>query len=133
MESREHAVVGAVVSTVGAALLQQFSLPVRSALWTYGLLLSVFVDLDHFLVARLKVGDWSHLRRAVENPVWAFTEQEAIFEGLTLDFERLLSHTLLGGVLTVAWYVLAPAVAAYTAAVLYFHILADVVRETGLA
>lgn len=133
MKSHEHAVVGAVVSTIGVAALRQFSRPVRAVLWAYGVLLSVFIDLDHFLIARAKAGDWSHLRAAVSDPVWAFTDQEAVFEELTLAFERLLSHTLLGGLLTLGLYLLSPAVAAYTGVVLYFHVLADIVREAELA
>lgn len=133
MKSHEHAVVGAVVSAVAAAFLRRFSLPVRAAFWVYGVILSVFIDLDHFLIARGKVGDWSHLRAAVADPVWAFTDQEAVFEELTLAFERLLSHTLLGGLLTLGCYPLSPVVGAYTAVVLYFHVLADILREAELA
>ncbi|PSQ02632.1 hypothetical protein BRC94_01230 [Halobacteriales archaeon QS_5_70_17] len=133
MKSHEHAAVGAVVGAIGVAALRRFSRPVRTVLWAYGLLLSVFIDLDHFLIARAKAGDWSHLRAAVADPVWAFTDQESVFGELTLAFERLLSHTLLGGLLTLGLYLLSPAVAAYTGLVLYFHVLADIAREAELA
>jgi hypothetical protein len=135
MKSAEHAAIGAVVSTVCVAAMRGRSIPRRIALLGYGLLLSVFVDLDHFLIARLRVGDWSHLRRSLADPVWAFTEQEEVFDDLDedIDFERLVSHALLGGLLTLGWYLVSPLVAVYTAIVLYFHVLADMLREAELA
>lgn len=133
MESSEHAVVGAAVSAVGVCFLRGRSLSTRLALFGYGLLLSVFIDLDHFAWARVKAGDWSHLSRAVTDPTWAFTEQDDVFEGLGIDFERLLSHLVIGGVSTAALWLVSPAVAVYNAVVVYFHVLADVLREAKLA
>ena len=135
MKSAEHAVLGAVVSTVGAALARGRSLSRRAALWGYGVLLSVFIDLDHFVIARLWTGDWSSLKRCLADPVWAFTEQEEVFDDLdrTIDVERLVSHTIIGGLLTLGWYSASPLMAAYTAALLSVHVLADALREAELA
>ncbi|WP_254536127.1 hypothetical protein [Halomarina litorea] len=134
MKSAEHATIGVVVSTVGVALMRSRSLPRRAVLWVYGVLLSVFIDLDHFVIARDRTGDWSILRRCLRDPVWAFTEQDEVFSDLEedIDFERLVSHAVLGGLLTAGWYLVSPVVAVYTAVVLYFHVLADVVREAEL-
>lgn len=133
MESSEHAAIGAVVSAVGVCFLRGRSLSTRLALFAYGLLLSVFIDLDHFAWARVQTGDWSHFTRAVTNPKWAFTEQDDVFEGASIDFERLLSHMVIGGLSTAALWVASPAIAVYNAVVVYFHVLADMVREAELA
>ena len=137
MYSREHFVLGAVVSGIGvAALRAAFSTPALAALFAYGVLLSVFIDLDHFAVARRHAGDWSHLRACVSDPVFAFTEQDEVFAGVPeqqIRTERLLSHALIGGALTAAlWFASVP-VALFTAAVVYVHVVADLLRDAGLA
>ncbi|MFD1513869.1 hypothetical protein [Halomarina rubra] len=133
MESSEHAAIGAVVSAVGVLSLRDCSLETRLALFGYGLLVSVFIDLDHFAWARLQEGDWSHLTRAVTNPKWAFVEQDDVFEGVEIDFQRLLSHVVIGGVTTLAFWLFSPAIAVYNAVVVYAHVLADLLRESRLA
>jgi hypothetical protein len=133
MESSEHAVLGGVVSAVGVSLLRGRSLAARLALFVYGLSLSVFIDLDHFAWARRQAGDWSHLVRAVTNPTWAFTEQEAVFEDVDVRQGRLLSHALIGGATTLALWTVSPAVAVYNAVVVYVHVVADLLRDAELA
>lgn len=136
MKSPEHATLGAI-----AAIALVFALPVSvpleaAALVAYGLLLSVFIDLDHFVVARYHAGDWSHLRRCVTDPVFAFTEQERVFEGVdtqTLEVHRLLSHLLLGGALVGALALFSSVYALFTAGVLYVHVVADLVRDGEIA
>lgn len=137
MYSREHFLIGIAVAGAGVvALRDAFSVPVLAALFAYGVLLSVFVDLDHFVVARRHAGDWSHLRDCVRDPVYAFTEQDEVFEGIPesqIRIERLLSHALLGGALTAALWVVSPLVAGFTAVVLYAHVVADLLRDAGVA
>lgn len=133
MESSEHAIVGAVVSAIGVGALRGRSLAARGALFAYGLLLSVFIDLDHFAWARRQAGDWSHLVRAVRNPRWAFTEQDEVFEGVNVTRGRLLSHALIGGASTLAFWTVSPAVAAYNAVVVSVHVVADLLRDAELA
>jgi hypothetical protein len=136
MKSPEHAAIGAV-----ASLLLAVALPVAvpfeaAALVGYGVVLSVFVDLDHFVVARYHAGDWSHLRRCVTDPAFAFTQQEQVFEGVdtrTLEVQRLLSHLLVGGVLVVSIALFRPVYALFTAGVLYVHVLADLLRDADIA
>ena len=134
MRSFEHASVGAVAGAVALFVLRRSSsLASNALLWAYGVLLSVFIDLDHFVIARRRAGDWSHLRAAVTNPVWAFTEQEEVFPDMRFPVERLLTHAVLGGVLTLLWLPVSATVAVFTAVVLYVHVVADVLRETGVA
>lgn len=130
MYSHEHAAIGAVVGAVSLPVLLP-GLPPRAwaAAWGYAVLLSVFVDLDHFVVARSRTGDWSHLRRALADPVGAFTDQDAVFAGMAIGYERLLTHALLGTGLCLVWYAVWPPFAAYTGVVLYAHVVADLVRE----
>jgi hypothetical protein len=137
MKSPEHAVLGAIASGILVAVLPGISVPLEAAvLFAYGLVLSVFVDLDHFLVARYHAGDWSHLRRCVTDPVFAFTEQEQVFEGVdtrTLEVHRLLSHVLLGGALVGVLALFEPIYALFTAVVLYVHVVADLLRDAEIA
>ncbi|WP_158056847.1 hypothetical protein [Halorussus halophilus] len=137
MKSHEHAVLGSVASVSFVFALPDVSFPVEAVvLVAYGVLLSVFIDLDHFVAARLHAGDWSHLRRCVTDPVFAFTQQEQVFDGVdtnTLETHRLLSHALVGGVLVVATTLLAPVYGLFTAVVLYVHVTADLLRDGGIA
>ena len=137
MKSHEHAVLGALASVALVLGLPGVSLPLEAVgLVAYGVLLSVFIDLDHFVAARLHAGDWSHLRKCVTDPVFAFTEQEQVFEGVdtnTLETHRLLSHMVGGGALVVATALLAPLYGLFTAVVLYVHVTADLLRDGGLA
>lgn len=132
MRSHEHAAVGAVVSIalVGAAGVDPV---VGAAALAYGVGLSVFVDLDHFLVARVRTGDWSRLRRALADPVWAFTDQEAVFAGLDIARERLFSHVAVGNVLVAGLAAVSTGAAALTAVVLGAHVACDLLRDHEIA
>ena len=137
MKSPEHAVLGAVASGILVLTLPGIAVPLEAAiLFAYGLVLSVFIDLDHFLLARFHAGDWSHFRRCVTDPVFTFTEQEQVFEGVdtrTLEVHRLLSHVVLGGALVAVLALFAPVYAVFTAVVLYVHVVADLLRDGGIA
>jgi hypothetical protein len=136
MKSPEHAALGSVASLLLVAALP-VSIPVEAALLVaYGVLLSVFVDLDHFVVARYLAGDWSHFRRCVTDPKFAFTEQESVFDGVdtrTLETLRLLSHLLVGGAWVGLLGVVRPVYALFTAGVLYVHVVADLLRDADVA
>jgi len=57
-------------------------------------------------------------------------DQGRIFDSSEVTtLERLLSHVLIAGVLVVGLGVVAPAIAVLTAAVLYVHVLADLVAD----
>lgn len=133
MRSFEHATIGAVVGALAVSVLARGrSLPTKLALWCYSLVLSVFVDLDHFAIAWLKTGEWSYLRRAVADPVWAFTRQEEVFPDVEMPLERLGSHLLIERVLSTAFRRFSRSLATFTTVVLYAHVLADVLREIEL-
>lgn len=134
MRSLEHATIGAVVGAVAVSVLARGrSSPAKLALWIYGLLLSVFIDLDHFPIARAKTGGWSHFTRAVRHPVWALTDQSKVFPDVEMALERLVSHVVIGGVLTVLVRPINRIVSTFSAAIICAHILADVLREVELA
>lgn len=131
MQSRAHAAIGAVVSAALVAVLWPGAdLAVAGALWGYGVALSVLIDLDHFVVARLAVGDWRHLRKVLARPAGVLWDQTWIFSEEALDeLDRLLSHAVLGGALVAGTWALDPTLATYTAVVLYAHVLADLLRD----
>lgn len=134
MRSHEHAAIGAAVGALAVTHLGRGrSLPAKLALWTYGLLLSVFIDLDHFLIARAKTGDWSHFTKAMGSPAWAFREQEQVFPDLEIRLERLVSHALIGSVLVRLLRQMSRTLGAFSAVVLAAHVLADVLRELRIA
>lgn len=133
MKSTEHALVGAVVSTIGVLVSgERFSRLEKVLLWSYGVFLSVFIDLDHFVLARHKTGHWSDLFEALSHPKRAFSAPGWLFEEVQMRIERLLSHVVIGGILTLFWLVIAPFVAVFTAVVVYAHILCDLLRDAEI-
>jgi len=139
MRSPEHAAVGLAVSLAGAATLGtvgSYGPATLAALVVCGLLLSVFVDLDHFVIERYRTGSWGALRRCLGNPIGAFTAQGEgwIFEdGAALERPRLVSHLLIGTGLVAALVAVDPAVAAFVGVVLLAHVGCDVLRDAGIA
>ncbi|PSP55381.1 hypothetical protein BRC82_05400 [Halobacteriales archaeon QS_1_67_19] len=136
MQSPEHAAIGAIASG-GLALALPVAVPLEAAaLFVYGVLLSVFIDLDHFVLARYHAGDWSHFRRCVTDPVFAFTAQERVFEGVdtrTLEVHRLLTHMLVGAAVVVGAAAVEFVYGLFTAGVLYVHVVADLLRDGEIA
>lgn len=136
MKSPEHAILGAATAGILVVALPGIAAPVEAlALFAYGLVLSVFVDLDHFLLARYHAGNWSHFRRCVTDPAFAFTQQEQVFDGVdtrALEIHRLLSHVLVGGALVAGTFLVAPIYAVFTAVILYVHVVADLLRDGGV-
>jgi hypothetical protein len=137
MKSPEHAVVGAVVGTAAVGVLfADAPLTTQVAIWAGGVFVSVFVDLDHFLIARRMAGDWSNLRRAVSNPRVGLVDQEEVFVDVDeprLRQYRLLSHLLVGGVLVAVLSQVESRLAVLAAVLLYAHVVADLLRDAELA
>jgi len=136
VNSHEHALGGLLTSVLLAgAFHSQFSPGGLAALVVYGVLLSVFIDLDHFLIVGVLDGELTTLRACLRDPVWAFTDQEAVFaEQSGLEVLRLLSHALIGGVLSVLFLVVsAPTLAVFTACVVAVHGVLDLLRDAGIA
>ena len=135
MKSIEHFLFCVpVVGCVLAGVAERYS-PLRLAvLAAYGVGLGVLIDLDHFVLARLRTGDWRHLHACVAEPKRVVTDQENLFEGTGgMARLRILSHVVLGGVLTVLARRVSRPVALLTATVLYVHVLADLLRDHGIA
>lgn len=133
MKSTEHAVAGAVVSAIGVlASGDRFSRSTKVLLWCYGVFLSVFIDLDHFVIARYKTGNWKWLFEALTHPRQAFTAPEWLFEDARMTSERLLSHAVIGGVLTLLSFAITPFLAVFTPVVVYTHVVCDLLRDTEI-
>ncbi|ELZ91563.1 hypothetical protein C440_14654 [Haloferax mucosum ATCC BAA-1512] len=134
MKSLEHAAVGGAVGGVVAVTPD----PPGSVafLVVAAAFLSVVIDLDHFVIARIERGDWDNLKLAVTNPRVGLLDQEQVFEefGGAFNRKRLLSHHLLGGV-AVGGLALsgAESLAAFVAIVLYVHVVCDYLRDLGFA
>ncbi len=132
MKSSEHAVVGTAVSMIGVRLFgQELSVAQKLGLWLYGVVLSVVIDLDHFVLGRYYLGDWSMLNEAISDPARAFTDPAWLFTDVDMETERLLSHAIIGGLLSLGLFVLTPLLGAFTALVLYAHGLCDLLRDTN--
>jgi hypothetical protein len=137
MKSPEHAAIGAVVGGgVVIVLFPTVALGPTVALWVGGALLSVLVDLDHFVITRWMTGDWSNLRRAISDPRVGLIDQEAVFADVDerrLRQYRLLSHLLVGGVVVGVSSQLSGRIAVFAAVLLYAHVVADLLRDAELA
>ena len=89
----------------------------------------MLVDLDHFLIARLKTGSWNAVRFCLANPAAAVVDQQRIFDGGDVGLlSRLASHLLIVGVVPVLAVTSVP-LAILTGVVLYVHILCDVLWD----
>lgn len=134
MYSKHHAVVSALVAT---ALALTFSwrtvafaqLPVIAVV-LYGTALGVLIDLDHFLIARVKTGGWDAIRFCLANPAAAVADQNQIFDrGDVGVLSRLLSHVVLIGLLVPLHFVFNIGLGIVVVSVLYVHLLTDLVWD----
>ncbi|PSQ21909.1 hypothetical protein BRD01_10720 [Halobacteriales archaeon QS_8_65_32] len=134
MRSSEHLLASVPATALAlAAVRRQCSRTRLAILGAYGLGLGVFIDLDHFLIARVYAGDWHHLTGALRNPIAAFSEQEGIFDDIRdMMYERLLTHVLVGGVLIGLAEGLSRPLAVVTAVVLHCHLLCDFLRDNRI-
>ncbi len=131
MYSKHHAIVSLVVTIGLLAVLDPivvwgWSLP-AVAVVAYGTTAGVLIDLDHFLIARLKTGDWAAVRFCLSNPTAAVADQRQIFEvGDVGVLSRLLSHLVIVGVGGVVLALVSLPLAVVTVVVWYVHIVTDV-------
>ncbi|APW99733.1 hypothetical protein CHINAEXTREME_19025 [Halobiforma lacisalsi AJ5] len=103
-----------------------------AALVAYGTAIGVLIDLDHFLIARLKTGGWDAVRFCLSNPAAAVADQSRIFDrGDVGVLSRLLSHLVLIGLLVALLALASVPLAVLTAAVLYVHLLTDVAWDAS--
>ncbi|WP_049923731.1 hypothetical protein [Halopiger djelfimassiliensis] len=93
----------------------------------YGTAVGVLVDLDHFLIARLKTGRWDAVRFCLRTPSAAVADQGRIFgQGDVGMLSRLLSHLLILGVVVPLLAAVSVPLAILTGAILYVHLVCDV-------
>lgn len=96
----------------------------------YAILIGVFIDLDHFVLARGGAGDWLELKKAVSSPFSAFTDAEQIFERNVFPSEaRFLSHIALLYLLTGLSFIVSGKLAFFTASIISLHITTDVYAD----
>jgi hypothetical protein len=126
--SKGHALVA---GGAGVPVVLLASDPLQATVaWAWVVALGVGIDADHFAIARLNRGDWTNLRRVVAAPRLALAGQDDIFDpGDVWRDQRLLSHLVVGGVLTVAAWLLDPFWALATGASVYTHVVADLVSD----
>lgn len=130
MYSRDHAILSLFVAVGGLAVLD-LPLSWPGAL-VVALVAGVGIDLDHFLIARLTTGEWRALRRCLASPRLVFLDQDEIFEPTALwPPQRLLSHVVLAGVAVPALALIDTALAVFVAAVVYVHLLADLLWDVS--
>jgi len=126
MYSREHALLSLAVGLAGVWAL---SLPDVVPWWAglaWAIVVGVGIDFDHFLVARLVSGDWSALRRLLQNPLLPLTDPAGVFADDDLwAIQRLFSHVVIAGGLVGGLWLWHQSFAVFTAVVLYAHLLSD--------
>lgn len=128
MYSKSHLAISVALGAIVAFAVGTSGYP-AVLLVGYAALLGTAIDLDHFVIARLGTGDWRHLRFAATHPRTAFVAQGDIFEeGAVGTLTRLLSHVLLGALVVAGfWLVRRPFLAVFSAAILYAHVVCDLV------
>lgn len=135
MYSRAHAaisflVAGGVVLAESIVVAGEPSVHPALAV-AYGVALGVLIDLDHFVLAWALSGSLDPIVRVLQKPWIVVTDPSAIFEGGELGpYHRLISHVVIAGILVPGvWLAIDPFVGVLSAAVLYAHLLADLVSD----
>ncbi len=128
MRSRHHFPISLAV---GFGLAATLSTPLPwPALVAGAALLGTAVDLDHFLIARVRTGSWEPLRRCLTDPRMGLLEQDEIFEdGDVGTLTRLGSHLVITAALVAALALIERSLAVAAGVVLAVHVLSDVVWD----
>ena len=134
MYSRAHAAISLVVAA-GVILVETLVVgeptidPVLAI--AYGVALGVLIDLDHFALAWIFSDSLDPFVRVLRAPWIVVTAPATIFETDDLGpHQRLISHVVIAGLLVPAtWLVVDPLVGVLSAAVLYAHVLADLIAD----
>lgn len=115
----------------GAVVVSLVTVPFPDALVVaYAGVVGVAIDLDHFPIARYTTGDWSALKRCVTSPRRAFLDQREIFsETAVWPLQRLLSHAVIAGVVTLSLLIVSVPIAIVTSVTLYVHVVSDLIAD----
>ena len=129
MYSRAHAAISLVVAVTVVLAGEPTVNPALAV--TYGVALGVLIDLDHFVLAWVLSGSLDPLRRVLRAPWIVVTDPSTIFDAEDLGpYHRLISHVVIAGVLVPGvWLAVDPFVGVLSAAVLYAHLLADLIAD----
>lgn len=97
----------------------------------YSGFVGVFIDLDHFLISRVKTGNWTALLNCIQTPIQSLFYQKGIFrEGEVEPSERIVSHlVIIGGGVSILWFI-SKYWAFVSLVVLYMHLLTDSIADT---
>lgn len=119
----------ALVSTLPPLTLSGATVPALAVVG-YGTAVGVLIDLDHFVIARLKTGRWDAVRFCLRNPAAAVADQGRIFDrGDVGVLSRLLSHLLIVGAVVPLLALVSTPLAIVTGVVCYAHLVSDVVWD----
>lgn len=133
MRSGPHLIISLSIGALLSAFLDS-NISIFT-LVAYAGVVGIAIDFDHFLIARWNSGSWEALLRCMRDPKIVFIDQDAIFQQREdLASQRLLTHHILGAILTVSTWIIEPTLGLITGVVLYGHILADIVydiRQSG--
>ncbi len=133
MEAIDHFKVSFLSAPVFILLLYTtFTVYSFAALFVYAVAVGVLIDLDHFLIARTREGSWKHFVAAVKDFRTIVTENEKIIEGAVSEGERLLSHLVLMGIVSIAIYQFDQRLGLLTLGMLGVHIAVDIYSSREL-
>jgi hypothetical protein len=110
----------------------RLSVPFLALLFAYGLALSIFIDLDHFPLARAEVGHWGHFWQAARNLPDVLLGRVTLFEASIADRlrrHRIASHAVIGVILVGVGWGIRPSVGAFTLLVFGAHVGCDLLRD----
>lgn len=131
MRSTHHAALSVLTSAAVVWLLEPAAPLVLVAAGTVA---GVAIDVDHFPIARVRHGDWLALRRVLAAPHLVVTDQDRIFAGCRVGvLDRLLTHVLIGGLVSVGTWMVWPPLGTVLGASLYVHLVADLLHDVRRA
>lgn len=127
MESYQHFFISAAASPVLAYFLLAGEPLNFIVFWSVlGVFLGTFIDLDHFVLARLNTGSWERLVFALKNPLDAFSDGKKTMQGSMSSRQRYLSHmTLTSAATTIIYFASGLGPATLVLSVMGLHIGCD--------
>lgn len=98
MWTKQHAIISALATPLMAAivygsLLEEINAFMLLLIFPIGIAAGTLVDLDHFLIARYRTGNWKALSKVVENPIYYLKNQSKIFSSQSVKrTDRSTTH-----------------------------------------
>lgn len=129
METVEHLVASLITAPVAAAILFGVSGTVFVILTALGVAAGVLIDLDHFLIQRLRDGNWQHLEEALSNPGKVTTKNQEVLENPIPNWSRYLSHFAILATVPAAASLIDSGLGTYLYVMFASHVGCDVFRS----